>query len=147
MEKEIPTIILTDDEIAKIDTVAVKNRFDGQSTKKLLYPVSDIERIKNFLHCYRFLESIKNGLVERSKDISEKIGTYLDKVYPFYFEAIRLGRKAELLGNGFGSYSNLKDIGSFLDANLEVVSSVESLVSQLGKVSRVNDPDEYQGHF
>jgi hypothetical protein len=50
-----------------------------------------------------------------------------------------------MLGNGFGSYNNLKDIGCFLDANLDVVSSVENLVSQLGKVSKVNDPDESQG--
>lgn len=164
-------VVFNETEIVSLGRILRDNKFESRGND-LIYNNSPLDKLKDFIKCYRYLTNISNSAhlskVETKLDnkeedednkelniqvdpvdkiaLVEKINTYLKNIEPMNAEANDLLYKYTYAIN-FNKHRIFNKIIAFVNINSKIISDIVDIVNPLGKVIKMYNPDESAGYF
>lgn len=146
-------LCLTKEEKSKISKIARSNKFNNAGLN-LVYAESNLDHIKNFYKCYRFLVNLCNtDLSGEALDTEPVYINTKNKLKQQVMAIEELALKAlKLIEISKSEYAleklelNERCINFIID-NHTIVFEVLDLVHELGKTIKLYDPDQTSGFY
>jgi hypothetical protein len=139
IKENIPTLVLTQEEITKISTVAKDRKFLIKNVEPL-YPRSELDKVNYFLDSYRFLAHIATTL-ERDEAIKKKITEYLGKVTDLYKKLIEM--RAKYYNSPAFNKHRLKN--KLVDCAIDNILLMDAIIDStfpIGRSVKMYNPEE-----